>query len=570
MGNYQLQREVSQLESELHHHQKINYQLKGELNTLANGVSSARNTLENYNSLINNVLDNSDSRLMNSHQKIIHAYETQGEIKRLYVRFKNIETANKKIRSANNSKYYDFKNYRTVRKILSGLMENIDVNMISDQTILKSVEVQHLKSPDYWLTFALISIMAWKRDDKVLAERAMAQALNLDKKNASIFYMLFNIRLERFEASLKWFELFKECELNGKDKKTLLLLFTLVSDSIDDFIDQKTKKHLNDFIHEVIETNVRNSGFSKEQIVDLILQKYSLQYNDLQVEYPLLKKSLSDYERIKYLIDQSMKNVKILELLNKISKTNVKEKNEFLKKYIDELISEPNDQEINVFKIIELNELIIKYQGDVESAVQDFAEKQKNEREELNLIAEMTRWIFSSDNKDVNSQVRKSIFILTKEYFKQAYEEFTNDYRSRLTHSFDVQINDYHSSVDFADIQKEDNKIDEFFSNKLTNRIAQLKSNSAYIAFGIGALLIVGSFFAGFGLIIPAVIAFGYGAIELNSKSNKIKEMTFAIDNEKIVVKKQLSELKDEFSKFLTDYHNFDDFSGEIEGIFID
>jgi hypothetical protein len=568
MGNYELQREVNRLESELHRCQQINYQLKGELNTLANGVSSARNTLENYNSFINNVLDNSDSRLMNSHQKIIHAYETQGEIKRLYARFKNIETANKKIRSANNSKYYDFKNYRTVRKILSGLMENIDVNMISDQTILKSVEVQHLKSPDYWLTFALISIMSWKRDDKILAEHAMNHALRLDKKNASIFYMLFNIRLERFEASLKWFELFKECELNGKDKKTLLLLFTLVSDSIDDFIDQKSKKYLNDFIHEVIETNVSNSGFSKEQIVDFILQKYSLQYNDVQVEYPLLKKSILDYDRIKYLIDQTSKNVKILELLNKISKTNVKEKNEFLKKYIDELISEPNDQEINVFKIIEFNELIIKYQGDVESAVQDFAEKQKNEREELNLIAEMTRWIFSSDNKEVNSQVRKNIFILTKGYFKQAYEEFTNDYRSRLSHSFDVQIDDYRSNINFADIHKEDIKIDEFYNNKLNIRRAQLKGYTEYIAFGIGALLIIGSFFAGFGLIIPAIIAFGYGAVELNSKSNKIKEITFAIDNEKIVVKKLLSEIKDEFNRFLTDYHNFDDFSSEIEGIF--
>lgn len=56
--------------------------------------------------------------------------------------------------------------------------------MVSDQTITRSVEVQHLQTPDYWLTCVLISVMAWRNDDKELADRAMDRAIKLDKRIA--------------------------------------------------------------------------------------------------------------------------------------------------------------------------------------------------------------------------------------------------------------------------------------------------------------------------------------------------------------------------------------------------
>lgn len=104
---------------------------------------------------IRNALDNCNGSMHSSHQRVVDAIALQGEIERLYVRFKNVELANKKIRAANNKKYYDFANYRTVRKIVQGIMDNLDVQMVSDQAITKSVEVQHLQSPDYWLTCVL-------------------------------------------------------------------------------------------------------------------------------------------------------------------------------------------------------------------------------------------------------------------------------------------------------------------------------------------------------------------------------------------------------------------------------
>ena len=71
----------------------------------------------------------------------------KGEIEVLYTRFKHVELANKKIRECNNKNTHDFANYRTVRKIVQGIIWTTDVQMVSDKTITKSVEGSALVRP---------------------------------------------------------------------------------------------------------------------------------------------------------------------------------------------------------------------------------------------------------------------------------------------------------------------------------------------------------------------------------------------------------------------------------------
>ena len=152
MSNYALQSQLSELQSQLRKAERINAELRSELSTIERGVNRAHKDLEDYNGKIRGTLDSCNGTMRSSHQRVIDAIEVQGEIEKMYVRFKQVELANKKIRAANNKKYYDFANYRTVRKIVQGIMDNLDINIVSDKTITKSVEVQHLQTPDYWLT----------------------------------------------------------------------------------------------------------------------------------------------------------------------------------------------------------------------------------------------------------------------------------------------------------------------------------------------------------------------------------------------------------------------------------
>ena len=443
MSNYALQSQLSELQSQLRKVERINAELRSELSTIERGVNRAHKDLEDYNGKIRGTLDSCNGTMRSSHQRVIDAIEVQGEIEKMYVRFKQVELANKKIRAANNKKYYDFANYRTVRKIVQGIMDNLDINIVSDKTITKSVEVQHLQTPDYWLTCVLISVMAWRNNDKELAERAIVRAINLDKKNSAIFYMLYNLRMGREDAALKWFYTYQECELKGSDQRTFLMLFSLVSKTLADNVDDSTKNEIFAFINKVIDSNMKAFGYSKTDIVAQIRQYINRMQPSDQLEYSYLRKYCTEFELMSANMMQAKNNINILEFILRTVNVPIEQKNTFLKGYIDELIATPNQSEKDVYDEIAYNELVIRYEGEIETAKEVFAAEQAKKADDLNLIAEMIDWIYERDSQDVNGQIRLNMFALTKALQEQAVDEHVEDYRSRRKAKYWVTIGEY-------------------------------------------------------------------------------------------------------------------------------
>lgn len=564
MSNYALQNQLNQLERELRQVQQYNAELRGELSTVANGVSRAHRNLEDYNTKIRTTLDNCNGSMQSSHKRVVDAIALQGDIERLYVRFKNIELANKKIRGANNKKYYDFANYRTVRKIVQGIMDNLDVQMISDKTITKSIEIQHLQTPDYWLTCVLISIMAWRNDDKKLADRAIDRAIKLDKKNSAIFYMLFNLRNNREEAALKWFYTYQECDLKGSDQRTFLMLFSLVSKTLVDTVDEKTKNEIFTFIKKVIDANMRASGYSEDEIVDQICHYFNRMQPSDQLRYTMLRKCCNEFNQLSSVMMQAKSNINILEFILKTVNVPAEEKNTFLKGYIDEIIAIPNQTEKDTYDEIAYNEHIVRLEGDVEAAKECFAAEQAKKASDLNLIAEMIDWLYGGDPQDVNGQIRMSVFTLTKDLQEKAVEAHTEEYRSRRKVNYQVNIDEYSTVVNFKREDEEQEKINSFYNEKRDTAVSTIKNWPAYIGFGVGAAAIAGSFFVGFWLLILAFAGVGYGAFTLLTNKSKRKQIEMSCDESKKATSAAMRQLFAEFKQYQKELDEYDAYHDRI------
>jgi len=564
MSLYSLRSQVSELESELRRLEAINRELRNELSTISNGVSRANDTLENFNSHIRNTLENSDNMMHHSHRRVIDAYELQGEIERLYILYKNMELANKKIRAANNKKYYDFANYRTVRKIVQGIMDNLDVNMISDQTITKAIEVQHLQIPDYWLTCVLISVMAWKNDDKALADRAMARAVNLDKKHCAVFYMLFNLRHRREQAAMKWFFSYQECEQKGSDRRTFLMLFSLVSRVITETVDESTRNEVSSYINSMIISCAQAEGYDEAGIVSMIRSYYTRLRTTEQLEYALLRKHCGAWGELADNLTLVKNNINILEYILRILNVPEGQRNEFLKDYIDELIAEPNQVEESVYDEIAYNELVIRLGGDVDTAKEQFAEQQQKAKSQIDLISEMVGWIFERDNQEISGQMRLNMFTLTKDLQEKSIISYAEDYRSRRKRVYPVTINDYSSNVDFKQEGEELRKIESFYTTAKNNALAAIKDWKAYLGFGIAALSVVGAFFAGFWLFVITAACIGYGVfVLLNNKAQRNALELKCIDNIRTATD-ILRKLFVEFIKYQTEFSEHDSYHERI------
>ena len=550
MSNYGLQSQLIQLEHELRQVERYNAELRGELSTVANGVNRAQRDLEDYNTKIRTTLDNCNGSMHSSHQRVVDAIALQGDIEKLYVRFKNVELANKKIRAANNKKYYDFANYRTVRKIVQGIMDNLDVQMVSDQAITKTVEVQHLQTPDYWLTCVLISVMAWRNDDKELADRAMARAIKLDKKNSAIFYMLFNMRMGREEAALKWFYTYQECELKGSDQRTFLMLFSLISKTLADNVDERTKNEIFAFIKKVIDANMAASGYNEDEIVNNICRYFNRMQPTDQLQYTMLRKCCNEFDQLTSVMMQAKNNINILEFILKTVNVPAEEKNTFLKGYIDEIIAAPNQAEKDVYDEIAYNELIIRLEGEVEIANEQFAAEQEKKANDLNLIAEMIDWIYERDAQDVNGQIRLSMFTLTKMLQEKAVESHAESYRKQRKSNYQINIGEYSTVANFKREDEEYQKINTFYNTKKEESLATVKDWPAFIGFGVGAAALVGCFFAGFWLLILTFGGAGYGLFTILSNKSKRKQIEQACTE-------SIKSVSDTMQKIILDFKQY-------------
>jgi hypothetical protein len=548
MSNYALQSEVSALQSQLRELESINSHLRHELGTVENGASGANRELKDINNRINQILGTCADKMSGSHNKTIASYELQGEIQKMYVRFKNIELANKKIRACNNLKYYDFANYRTVRKIVQGIMDNLDVSMISETTIARSVEKQHLQIPDYWLTCALISIIAWKNDDQQLAERAIQRAFKLDKKSSIIFFMLFNLRMGRDGAALKWFTEYQNCEIKGSDYRTFLMMFSLISKTLNDNVDESIKVVINGYIRRVIKDNIKSSGYGPEQVIQLIVTNYLKMRQHEVLDFSLIKRYSSDYSLLEDLSNIASNNINIMEFIVRTINISEEERNTYLKNYIDELVDEPNAHEFNVHEEINYNETIIKTGGEVEIANEIFQLEKQRKTEELNLVNEMIKWIYQKDSNEINPQMRLNMFVLTKEQHEEAVVRYREQYLARVKKTYQVNIDDYETYLDADDSEGEIKKISHFYNEKMMSQLNSISNKMAFIAFGASTLALIGAFFAGLWLIGGAGIGvlLGGGILLMNKFTKKQIQLTFneLIKTQVELVEKIISEFK--------------------------
>ncbi len=564
MGNYELKAEVSRLESELRSIERENNALRSEISSTVSSVNQAERNLAEYNQHIRNTLENANGTINSSINRALDAYELQGQIDRLYARYKNVELANKKIRTLNNKKYYDFNNFRTVRKIVQGIMDNLDLNMVSDAIIYKSIERQHLKTPDFWLTPALLSVMAWKNDDKPLADRATAEAVKLDKKNSCMFYMIFNMRMGRDSAAVKWFLEYQKCELKGSDENTFLMLFSLMSKTLSDTVDDETARLISDYIHRLIVECAEKEGYSEEDVIDLICSKMTSLLKPESYDLPMLAKYCKDYSSMNTMANYANNNYNILEFIMKIKNVPIAERNTYLKEYLNDLLDKPNDVEIETYNEIEYNELVIRLSGDVEQAKEKFDAELLRRESELNIISSIIGWIYDFGNDDVNGQMRLNMFTLVKTLQEKAANLYFTKYRSMYKDIRPVQILDYSTDMNFTQEAVENNKVESFYQEQQSAELATVKNISAYVAFGVAIACGVASPFLSWFLLVGTAIGTIGGVGVLVANNFKRKNIVLRIQKQKSNVLEILHRMFVEYGQFRDIYRERDAISERI------
>jgi hypothetical protein len=93
--------------------------------------------------------------------------------------------------------------YAEVRRRTTGVLQALDTGVVSHETIQDTTEEVMVASPRYWLAPALVALAAWSRHDRLLADRALTEALRRDVAKTSLFMSLV-LRRYRRPAAARW------------------------------------------------------------------------------------------------------------------------------------------------------------------------------------------------------------------------------------------------------------------------------------------------------------------------------------------------------------------------------
>lgn len=570
MSNYDLQAEISRLRSELAQIQRENARLTGEINY---GVAQ----INDSNQRLGNLMDQSVSTLNRSAEnlRIANSYgdeavHIQMEIERLYPLFKNMEDANKNIRELKNKVYYEFATYRVVRKIMQGFMDNLDLSIVNDELIYKAVEKNHLQASDYWLTSAMLAIMAWKNNQKEMADRAIMEAYDLDKKNTIMFFMIFNLRMGRDETALRWFMEYEKCEMTGEDNENFLMMFSLISKTVMENITPEFNAKITAFVDRIIQESRESAGYSEDVLANRIASRLLTMRKSGTYNAPNLASSMNGFKDYTDTLDMAANNSNILGKIASILNVSVSERNVFLKEYMDRLLARPNDTEKGTYEEIERNEAVIRNRGEMAAAEEESRLRREEAASQINLVSNMVNWIGDEANESINGQMRLNMFSLISDCEHKGTQRYAENYRARYKEVWPITIDEYSTTCNFQDEETEKQKIGIFYNNWLEEQLSQISDKASYVMFAL-AVVIIG---AGIYLkaYVPAVTgglfcaALGGFLIYLNKKKRENLRAEAAQKTENAI--RKLDILFKEFDFLRQKYKEFDAVQEEIDDLF--
>ena len=352
--------------------------------------------------------------------------------------------------------------------------------------------------------------------------------------------------------------------MKGSDENTFLMLFSLISKTLSDNVDDETSRMISDYIHRLIVECAEKEGYSEDDIVSFIKTHMQRLMKTESYDLPLISKYCGDYSSITKMLNLANNNYNILEFILKIVNVPLAERNTYLKEYLNELLAKPNSVEIDTYNEIEYNELVIKMGGDVEGAKAKFEEELAHREEEFNIISTIINWVYDFANENVNGQMRLNMFTLIKTFQQKAADLYISNYRSMYKTVHPIRILDYSTDANLANESGEISKVEELYETKQREELSTIKNFPAYISFGVGAACGVVAFFVHLLLLAGTGVGVAIGIGILISNKYKCKNIILKNKSQKENVLEILHRLVAEHAKMKELYDGFDGISDRV------
>jgi len=313
-----------------------------------------------------------------------------------------------------------------VRRKVKGLIQAADINKLKRETIEMIGLESIVNSPDYWLTSALLALCSWYTNDRESAYNYLNEALKRDPETTALLLCFIHIRANRLSTATNWLNRYLSMQNPTSIDGKIVLIIEAIGSGI--FNNEMQSICFNTFEEW---TKVLNSQPEyKNQQVKRWQEKF-ISYGKQQAKekYAYIDKFVINKEDYINHLNQINSIGEIFNDFNKIINKKQEKYNtkvEIIDKLLDTLIYNFDSEEWQLHSSIEMNNYIIKCNGDVESAKYLYQKDSNILNQYSDFYTHITNIALTNDDEKYLVNTKKIAFAYSKDIILSSYKSITN------------------------------------------------------------------------------------------------------------------------------------------------
>lgn len=487
----QLIAEINRLHVQIERAYVENQNLQVELNTLIQNINILADNTRAMDAEVNKSMEYVKNRVAEADVSTAELFALINDLTGSYFTFKNLSTASKNVTQFNDEYYTRFKFFNELRRITLGYVIGLDAHICSDETMRKRVEEVYLQNTEYWLAYAIMSVMLWASDEEEAAKRAMSKALTMDYYSCSLFFLLINLRFTRMDAAKKWYLSYldrTDMENLGNEWQYLLQTYLSGVFGIDQEFNALVHQYLTDLLKQM-ESMHPNYGI---KVADRTLNYSKSFIHITENEFETLRRNCPEYEDIKGLLSLAEKNEvlaihfrKVFEADNKIEADMFQR----IENILYDLISAYDKDELKVIKNKRYNEMVIKAKGDLGQAQQFYNIEFPNAPKTQSLDDLLYKWAFEDDSTQVDITVKKFALTYLKKWIAKGFSAYAEDYRKKEKDKYRIAIDGWEKDCNESSYPEAQEELQNYYNKNRVFDTIKDKYVMIFIGMAIASII---------------------------------------------------------------------------------
>lgn len=471
-------------------------------------VRSLEDTIGTFRSKVDVRVEAVDTSTANIKETTEKIYQSVAQFKQDMIQSEEVQLAHENVLRIDQILKEQFGSHETIRRTVIGVVRDFDINLVRNATIQELSEELWITSSRYWLSYALIAVTAWVNNYPEVARNALSEAQRRDAAKATLFFTLMNLRFNRREAAKKWFaEYMRMLDPTSLQQESAVMIQAFLAGLFG------RDKELESQVTKTIESWVAIINDDPNVSNDLVMtcgQYIANLQRRAEFNFPAIREFCENAGEVEQSFSDVSKYQTLLDLLISLDVDAVEQTDDNYKARADavltSLITNYDAEESELRNQQEYYGMVIKNNGLVESAEQQYQEMLRLKGEGFNIGRQMISWVlYDDDQTDV--QVRKFGLRNTKSWFLAAVNTFSEMLKVNFPNSYRLKIDAWDGVSNGED---QPDQVENMRSYYNANKFSIMYVNTPNIAALVALILSAGLAFVNPLSLVATVAAIGF------------------------------------------------------------